>query len=219
MPNWPGILQEAGGDKRIAEVLCAAQFWANNTVPLKYVDPERGKDGEGLPFGSLGLRRLAKHEQKYHRTFRHKCGNLLKDLRRFRDFLAVWQNRSGGYEVSLPGFDQPLLAELGRRRAQGSYRACLEACDQLIKAIENRRDNGPELNTRLQEPTKPQPHTWAGAEIFKILRRKRQKKESALAGSAELVTLFFPELRTADTNHLKDSIWQAYLRSSRVRGG
>ena len=65
---------------------------------------------------------------------------------------------------------------------------------------------------------KPQPHTWAAAEIFRILKARGQKKELALANCAELLAIVFPKVAAPNADHLKGSIWQAYQRSRRRYG-
>jgi hypothetical protein len=185
LDNWTSILEQSGGDKRIADILCAAEFWAKNVIRVRE---------SRLPFNALDLRVLHQRDLKYHDYFKRLTRKTLSTLRQFREFLRDCEANSQG------------------------YKSCLHLCRQLIAAVEERLADEPSMGgTFMQEPTKPQPHTWAGAEIFGILRKKRQKKELALAGSAELVSLVFPELRASDSDRLKDSIWQAYLRSRKVR--
>ena len=148
-----------------------------------------------LPFDALDLGAFHKRELRYHGYFRRQTKKLLPALRQFEGFLRDAGTNSQGYET------------------------CRDLCEKLIGAVEHRASEEPSLShTHLQDPSKPQPHTWAGAEIFRILKARHQKKELALARCAELLAIVFPGIAVPDADHLKDSIWQAYLRSRRRYG-
>ena len=145
-----------------------------------------------MPFNALELRSLHERDLKYYSRFKRVTGKVRSTLRQFQKFLRDAGTNSQGYET------------------------CRDLCEQLIVAVEQRVNEEPSLSgTSVQNPSQPQPHSWAGAEIFRILRGRRQKKELALARCAELLAIVFPEVAPPDVDHLKDSIWQAYLRSQR----
>jgi hypothetical protein len=186
LDNRSHNFKHAGGNNQIADILCAAEFWAQNEVQVRE---------SRLPFNALNLRDFYQRDLKYHRYFKRQTRKILPVLRQYQELLRDCDVNSTGYQT------------------------CRELCEQIIVAIENRAAEEPSLHgTRAHDPSRPQPHSWAGAEIFRVLRRKRWKKESALARSAELLAVIFPALRTRNANGLKDSIWQAYQRSRRRYG-
>ena len=199
--SWMSVLTEVtdllplkAKAQRIAEVLCAAKLWAERTVAIRKERDAKG--AKEVSFDALQLRRWYIRERQYHGRFKRKSRGILTELREFKVFLTECETYSTG------------------------YKGCIDACEKLFAAIAARVNREPSLHgTRLQHPSKTQPSTWASALVFRIHRRKRMKKEVALAETVALLAIVFPEYRTTHTEPLRAKVWQAHLRTLRwVRG-
>jgi hypothetical protein len=112
LDNWTSILEHSGGDKRIADILCAAQFWAKNVIRVRE---------SRLPFNALDLRALQQRDLKYHDYFKRRTRKILPTLRQYREFLRDCEANSQG------------------------YKSCLDLCQQLIAAVEERQADEPSM--------------------------------------------------------------------------
>ena len=201
--HWAGILSNvnvqiapATWGLRIAEILCAAKLWNENQLGITKRSKRQNHHFKApSPFDASYVRKLYRKDQQYHRQFERRGRRMLAELETFTRYLKSHPNQ---------------IDSIG-------YAKCLGCCRLLSDCIRERLERKPSLHgTSLQDPTKPRPDTWAGAAIFRSLKR-HWKKEASLAYAVTLLAIVFPEYRTTQTDPLMAAIWQAHLRASRVR--